>query len=229
MLLTVFCGVFCILVDYGDEAKTIGGGLFLGAHHAMAETKRKSHSAVGSCAHHHVGGIACEQGIATIEGVHACACAKIECTGTVGIEGIELGKGGAVDEGFAARDFETVAKGVGNHGVFDFQIRIVAADAEALTVVNHRAAQQEFLAANIRGVESDGIVGTVDIGMLKDVVERRGGELDALPLSRHTVVGQIVEHMVETIATKHNGVRLRAEALEGAIDGDACIAMEIKV
>ena len=35
---------------------------------------------------------------------------------------------------------EAVAKGVGNHGVFDFQIRIAIADAEALTVVNHRVA-----------------------------------------------------------------------------------------
>jgi cytidine deaminase len=70
MLLTIFCGVFCILVDHRDEAKTIGGSLFLGAHHTMAETKRKSHSAIGSCAHHHVGGIACEQGVATIEGVN---------------------------------------------------------------------------------------------------------------------------------------------------------------
>ena len=140
MLLTIFCGVFSILVDHRDKAKTISGGLFLGAHHAMAETKRKSHSTIGNCAHHHVGGIACEQGVATIEGVHACACAKIECVATVGIEGIELGKGGAVDEGFATHYFEAVAKGVGNHGVFDFQIRIVAADAEAIVQTHGRRA-----------------------------------------------------------------------------------------
>jgi len=52
--------------------------------------------------------------------------------------------------------------------------------------------------------------------------------VQALPLTGHTVIGQIVKHSVEAVTPHHDRLACIALRQEGAIDVETCIAMEIE-
>ena len=87
---------------------------------------------------------------------------------------------------------------------------------------------RQFLLADIRRVDDHTVKGTVDVGVAKLVSIRRSVEVYSLPLSRHSVVRQVVKHPVESVAPKRDGLLVISLGDECAVDIQSGIAMEVE-
>lgn len=142
---------------------------------------------------------------------------------SLGIERIELGKGAVLHDDDSAIDKEAVAKGVGELTVEEAGIGVIEGEAGALAVMDDTALHIETMPGGVDsgGVADDGRGGITDLGVKELVAEGGTSEGYAAPLAADSVVGQIGEHMVETVATHKDAI-----GDEGSLDLDAALVVE---
>ena len=81
---------------------------------------------------------------------------------------------------------------------------------------------------DITRIHHDAIVSTMQVGVFQDIVLGILHQLDALPLTRSTIVWQIVKHVVDSIATKGDRFLCRTLSQQFSIHLDASVLVEIE-
>ena len=87
---------------------------------------------------------------------------------------------------------------------------------------------RKFEFVDIRRVEDHAVKGTVYVGILKLVAIGRRVDVYTFPLAWHTVVGQIVKHPVDSVASQRDGLMVISLSDECAVDIQSGIAMEVE-
>ena len=106
----------------------------------------------------------------------------------------------------AAKESSTVFQRVCNLTVADVYLAVGGEQTISLTIVYGAPTERKRRTVYARRVAHNAIVGRVNIGKFYFVVVTRRIEMNALPLSAHTVVRQIVEYVIQTVAPKRNNL-----------------------
>ena len=208
---------------------------FSGAQQTVVEqVGRRLH--VGEIAHDLVVGVARDDGVEDVKSrqryrhvaLVAVAEAERHAHGLSKVEGEELRQGAMAHHHAASRDGDAVDGSIGDLRVVEVELAPHGIEAIALAVVHRTVIEAEFGAVGRGGVADDAVVGRVEVGILDLVVERRGVEPYALPLSRDAVVGQVVEHAVDTVAAQRDVGLGRSLGAQRAIDVDASMVGEVE-
>ncbi len=179
---------------------------------------------VVTLAHHDIVGITGDDGVTAIE-LQVIDIGKEKGGATIGGERIELGNGAMVYISLAAMNSQAVAKGVGKLAIVETDVTMGGYHAVALGIMDDAAGHGETLLIGIDGggVNTHGYLGIANLGIGKLIVLGRTLKTDARPLAADPVVRQIVEHMVETVATQNHIL-----GNQGTADGDAGLVVEIE-
>ena len=127
---------------------------------------------------------------------------KPQGNSSVGVERIELCYGTVTEHCSTAEERSAIVQRVGYLAVPKVDNAVGFDESVALTVVDCRVVCFELQPLDVRRVAHHTVVSGMDVGVAQAVLVRRLIEVDALPLSRNTVLRQVAEHVVDTVATE---------------------------
>ena len=102
-----------------------------------------------------------------------------------------------IDGHVAALHIDTRQKGVGDLAILYDCLDVIQRQSYATAIVYRRLSDRKFGLVNFGRIGNNAVEGAMYIGVLDVVFIRLRIELDALPLTRNSVVGQIGEHAVK--------------------------------
>ena len=102
-----------------------------------------------------------------------------------------------VDSCLATQECHTVIEGIREHTIADSHLAIVSPQAKAFTVMNYRIGEH-----NSGGVAVQCIHGITNHTICELATTSLCLHRNTFPLTTDTVIWQIIEHMVQTVATK---------------------------
>ena len=92
---------------------------------------------------------------------------------------------------------KAVIQTVSNLAIVYRDVRIASFYAKAIVVMNHAVCHHQ-----LRRITEDGVLSIADFTVSHLVTQRWLQQSDASPLSAYAVVWQVIEHVVQTIATQ---------------------------
>ena len=154
--------------------------------------------AIGSLTHHHIISIAGHEGIgASQHGGMGVGRHKAQRSTTIGAKGIELGQRTLVDQRRTAIERQTVGLGIGELTLAQLHFGIDGIKAVAAIVMHYGIGQTDH-----RTISHDAIPRAMYLRIGKETALSLRSHLDASPLTADAIVGQIVEHVIQAVATE---------------------------
>ena len=150
---------------------------------------------------HHIVVVACHQRIPAIQRHIAFSRPVVQRSTPATEQRIELGQRAMVNNGFASLEQQTVFLGIRQLHVVERHLRVMGIDGIASAIMYHAVSQH-----HLRTVCPDTVPSIAHLRVCQPTAPGIAGNRDARPLSAHAVVGQVVEHVVQTVASQQTVV-----------------------
>ena len=181
------------------------------------------------CPHDHILGVARDDRVHAVQLFQRVLriSSKQQGRSSVAIKGIELRQRTVVQCAVAAQDIQTSPEGIRQLTVLQRHLRIHGTQSCPLTVMHRHVPHGKLLSVNRCRVAHNPVERTMHIRIFQYIIIRTLVDMNALPLSAHHVIRQVVEHPVHPVAPQHH-IRLgRTLRHQSSVHLQSAVPMEI--